>query len=154
LVRAALHLTWQRSWCAYLRDHDHAHSLGRLRQVVSRWPVVFLGTRGQQSLLARLRLGHCCLRAHRSRFNPAFSPLCECGEPETVQHFLLHCRKFVSQRSVMFAAVRSVYDLCITESVLLGDCERVLTPTSHLRIISAVYRFTVATRRFSSYLRL
>jgi hypothetical protein len=128
-------------------------SLGRLRQLVAHWPVVFLGTRGQQSLLAC----HCCLRAHKSRFYPSISALCECGEPETVQHF--HYERFVSQRSVMFAAVRSgvhhcalfigreLFDVKQFASFLWAHCVKILGLV--LRLCTFVQPSTFGSIRFS-----
>jgi hypothetical protein len=80
----------RRSHCQDCQSHRSYDSLSRIRHTVGHWSVVFVGSRTQQTLLARFRLGHCCLRAHMSRSHPV-SPLCVCGESETVRQFLLEC---------------------------------------------------------------
>jgi ribonuclease HI len=148
LTVTALRLSWQHFWSSYCRSSTDSDSLGRIRQVVGRWHVISLGSRPQQTLLARLRFGHCPLRAHLSRFHPNVSPFCACGERETVAHFLLHCRLFVPQRTVMFAAVRLVYSMSISEAVLLGEPDFTLSSHAHLAIVSAVHSFVLSTGRF------
>ena len=47
-----------------------------------------------------MRSGHCGLNSYLHRFGKADSPYCECGYgKETVQHYLLECRKFKDQRA-------------------------------------------------------
>jgi ribonuclease HI len=147
LCRFAMHRSWQSSWSFYLQSRVGIDTLGRIRQVIGKWHVVSLGTRAQQSLMARLRLGHCGLRAHCARFRPSISSLCVCGLPETVGHFLLECVCFSLQRAVMLTAVRFVYPATITESVLLGDPEIPLSGLSHLAIVSAVFTYVTSTDR-------
>jgi hypothetical protein len=50
--------------------------------------------------LARLRTEHCGLRQHLHRINIEDSPFCECKQgKETVEHYLLECRRYWRQRS-------------------------------------------------------
>ena len=58
-----------------------------------------LGSRRVCTTLAQLRTGHCALNGYLHRFGKANSPYCECGYgKETVQHFLLECRRFKNER--------------------------------------------------------
>src|SRR5437773_1011465 len=55
--------------------------------------------RSHVATLARLRTGHCGLGHCLHRFNKKSSPFCECGYgKETVEHYLLECRKHNEQR--------------------------------------------------------
>ena len=122
-------------------------SLSRLRLEVGLWDVVGLGRRPEQVVLARLRLGHSRLGAHRSRVDRSVSGSCRCGVLETVSHFLLHCPLYAIHRAVMMRVVRGVWSRPVTESVLLGGG---LSSTSikHKSIIAhAVYRFVLDTCR-------
>ena len=49
--------------------------------------------------MAQLRTGHCGLNRYLHRFGIKNSPYCQCGYgKETVQHFLLECRRFKNER--------------------------------------------------------
>jgi hypothetical protein len=96
LCLSAIRLSWQSSWFSYFQSRVGLDTLGRLHPVIGRWPVVFLGSRVQQTLLVRLRFGHCCLNVHMSRFHSDVSHFCACGQRETVAHFLLRCRLYVA----------------------------------------------------------
>lgn len=62
-------------------------------------------TRPNTSFVAQLRAGHCPLNSYLFRFKAVDSPLCTvCGQKETVEHYLLLCRKFVGLRRRLFKA--------------------------------------------------
>ncbi|KAJ7153407.1 hypothetical protein C8R43DRAFT_828743, partial [Mycena crocata] len=51
--------------------------------------------RSQCSIITQMRTGHVGLNAYLARFGAVDSSLCPmCREPETVNHFLLACRRF------------------------------------------------------------
>jgi hypothetical protein len=147
LVRSTIQHSWQMSWARSMPSHAGVDCLARLTPVVSHWPVIFLGTRREQTLLARLRLGHCRLEYHTSRFHPHNAGLCHCGELETICHFLMWCPRYATFRVVMFRKVSSVYSTAITERVLLGRPVGRLSVQAHRLIISAVFTFVVSTGR-------
>ena len=46
-----------------------------------------------------MRTGHCGLNHYLHRFGKTTSPYCKCGYgKETVEHYLLECRKYKEQR--------------------------------------------------------
>jgi ribonuclease HI len=56
-------------------------------------------TRKQGATLAQLRTEHCRLNQYLHRFKIIDDPNCDCGQGiETVEHFLLHCRKYQKER--------------------------------------------------------
>ena len=55
----------------------------------------------KETVYARLRIGHCGLKATRTRFSTEFDPLCDCGDPETIQHVLLDCLNYSTRREAM-----------------------------------------------------
>ena len=49
-----------------------------------------------------MRTGHCGLNHYLHHFGKRNSPYCECGVgKETVEHYLLECRRFKQQRRKM-----------------------------------------------------
>ena len=59
------------------------------RHVVRMSTAFFVGTRRQQTILARLRLSTCNLNFSRSRLDASVDEECECGGRETIRHFCL-----------------------------------------------------------------
>ncbi|KAJ7760825.1 hypothetical protein DFH07DRAFT_719704, partial [Mycena maculata] len=54
--------------------------------------------RRQCSILTQLRTGHIGLNVYLAWFGAVNSALCQtCQEPETVNHFLLSCRRYRTQ---------------------------------------------------------
>ena len=78
-------------------------------------------------IINQLVSGHNYLNASRSRITGE-SPDCDCGEPETKQHYLCHCERFTRQRSELLHNINltlktnfvSVDE--INPSVLFGQC--------------------------------
>src|SRR5439155_8361368 len=55
--------------------------------------------RNSVATITQLRTGHCGLNYYLHRFGKRNSPYCECGMgKETVEHYLLECRKYNEQR--------------------------------------------------------
>lgn len=56
--------------------------------------------RRSASIITQLRTGHIGLRYFLHRIHAVDSPLCrKCGVPETIQHFILNCRRYCEQRA-------------------------------------------------------
>ena len=57
--------------------------------------------------LVQLRTGHCRLNHYLHRFGLKNTSYCECGYgKETVEHFLMECRKYKDQRKEMQKQLR------------------------------------------------
>ena len=88
-------------------------SASHLRRILSK-PSSELGpklynsitTRASCTTLAQLRTGHCGLNKYLHRFKLAKSAFCECGYgKETVEHFLLECRRYKEERKQLRKSV-------------------------------------------------
>ena len=74
--------------------------------------------RRQASILIQLRTGHVGLNHFLHRIKATDSPLCRrCRCPETVEHFLLHCQKYTTERHDLRQSLRGT----LTTRRLLGD---------------------------------
>ena len=147
LCRQQIFERWQRRWFSEIGLHEGIDSLSRLRITVQRWKVVPLGSRPAQTCLARLRLGHCKLNGHCSRLDSSVSPLCDCGQPETVSHFLMDCPRYQLQRERMFHTISGFYDGVINEEVLLGSSSIPRSLADLSKIVFAVFNFVRDTGR-------
>ncbi|CDO68734.1 hypothetical protein BN946_scf184652.g61 [Trametes cinnabarina] len=95
--------------------------------------------RRQASILTQLRSGHVGLNAFLHRIKAVSSPLCStCQSAETVQHYLLTCRRWLAQRDTLRRAVGR--DLSLRS--LLGTAKH----------RGALLAYIEATRRFEAYL--
>ena len=55
--------------------------------------------RNSATKIAQLRTGHCGLNRYLHRFGIKNTPYCQCGYgKETVEHYLLECRKYREER--------------------------------------------------------
>ena len=76
LIRKALKERMQQQWFRVVAQKSGLDHLSRLRVDVSRSVSFFVGTRQQQTLLARLRLGTCNLNFSRARLNAGVNEEC------------------------------------------------------------------------------
>lgn len=120
LLRVAFERRRQQLWLRTMAARSGTDHLSRLRADIARAPAFFVGRKREQAVLARLRLGQCGLNLSRSRWEPGVGEDCDCGARESVQHFLLRCPLYASERESMAKAVRAVWKHDITEEVLLG----------------------------------
>lgn len=98
--------------------------------------------RGQCSIITQMRTGHVGLNAYLARFGAVDSSLCPtCREPETVNHFLLTCRRFARQRNVLRRALLDDDRQPLTKRSLLGK------PKNR----AALLAYVVSTNRFPCY---
>ena len=90
-------------------------------------PMYFkLGSKTGNIIHTRLRTGMSCLNCHLFRINKIATPECSCGHAvEDVRHFILFCKKIISQRNVLFQNISQV----------LGVNFSTLTPKSQLNLL-------------------
>jgi ribonuclease HI len=116
-------------------------------------------TREDAALLSQLRTGKCRLNSYLSKIGAVPSPNCDsCGVPETVEHYLLHCRRWSIQRTLLIqAAGDRMGDL----SYLLGGWSEAKSRNGDyldgprtrwkpdLQVVAATLAFAKATRRLA-----
>ena len=93
-------------WDNYWSQNTSASHLRRILSKPSSKPEPKLynsiTTRASCTTLAQLRTGHCGLNKYLHRFKLANSAFCECGYgKETVEHFLLECRRYKEDRKLL-----------------------------------------------------
>ena len=138
---------WSRRWITSAAQKFEFDHLSRLKPSVAKTDSFFVGTRREQSVLARLRLGHCALAASRARWSPV-DRICECGiEDETVGHFLLRCPRHARSRARLFQRISDVYEGFVNEEVLLGTAPVRMNRDEWRFISAAVYQYVRETKK-------
>ncbi|XP_053396163.1 uncharacterized protein LOC128556153 [Mercenaria mercenaria] len=108
-------------------------------------PLFNAGSRKGQILHARLRLGCSSLNYDLNRRGITNTARCDCGEIETVDHYLLHCRKYQNLRTDIFSNLQCALTL---NNLLYGDEH--LSYQHNISLFTDVQRFIISTNRFST----
>ena len=95
-IKAMAKKQWSKEW---LENTKTAHHLRRIQTKQGTKIYNNMVNRASCAQLAQLRTGHCGLNKYLHRFGKRDSPTCGCGHGvETVEHFLLECRKYCGPR--------------------------------------------------------
>jgi ribonuclease HI len=102
-IKAAAKEQWHKSWT---EDTKTAKTLRHItkRKGSKSGPKLYndMVSRNTVTTIAQLRTGHCGLNYYLHQLGKKASPYCECGYgKETVEHYLLECRKYKEQRKRM-----------------------------------------------------
>jgi ribonuclease HI len=109
IFRKWMFAKWKTRWEAARQTSGIGRHLFTIKKEIAFWPWSLLPqNRELESALARLRIGHAGLRCHLFRFGLYWSPLCDCGQPETVEHYFLHCGNYLAPRALLRRAARRV----------------------------------------------
>jgi hypothetical protein len=99
--------------------------------------------RGQCSIITQMHTGHVGLNVYLTRFGVVDSDLCQtCCEPETVNHFLLMCHRFMQQRDILWRALLEDGWQQLAKKYLLGKSKNK----------SVLLVYVAATGRFPRYI--
>ena len=86
-VKRCINAIWQNRW-----NNETDNKLHEIRPRISRWQSSYHKRRKYETVLTRLRIGHCNFsHVHLMKKEP--QPRC-CGVPLTVKHALTDCRKY------------------------------------------------------------
>jgi len=141
-------LYWQQEWESTILRTGRGNDLRHIKDSIAYWPWTTNKCRLLETALARLRVGHVGLAQHKFRFRLTETPLCMCGEVETVKHFLLECENYHEIRSQMLRKIMNLnINSPLNTKLLLGGskCEKV----DQMMIIKYVGEFLVGTGRLS-----
>ena len=104
------------------------------------WPWSSHKVRAVETAIARLRVDHAGLAQYLFRFGQAPAPLCDCGEIETVDHYLIDCDIFIQQRRELKAnLVDNNILLLFSKKLLLGG-EKLKVP-EQMKVQNGLVKF-------------
>ncbi len=84
------------------------------------------GNRREEAVMTRLRLGHCSLNTTLKIIGNHQTGLCEgCREEESVDHIIMTCKRYETQRQVMKNKLRKIGVQEITLKGLLSTVNRI-----------------------------
>ena len=112
-IKGYIKNTWQSRW-----DLEIENKLHKIRPLINRWQSSYHKKRKYETVLTRLRIGHCNFsHVHLMKKEP--QPRC-CGVPLTVKHALVECMNHQQIFNSMYPDLRSkTTDEKMTE--LIGD---------------------------------
>lgn len=100
---------WDTYWKSNTERTGKGIFLTRIRDNISQQIPYSLPSRRAESAIYRLRVGHAGLKQHLHKIRVSDSDECEeCQVPETVEHFLLHCHRYIQHRYLMSARLRRI----------------------------------------------
>ena len=140
-------MRWQERWVA----SEQGRTQYQFRPTVGykSWVPHQFGTVSLEGRVTQLRTGYVTLRDHLYKLGLVDTKSCECGDPETVQHYLLACPIYEDQREILqqrlFAAVGVPYlDLELMLKMKPDDEFK----TDRTYILSEVENFITNSKRF------
>lgn len=139
---------WQECWIEDMLITGKGKHLGKLRDNVLSQTPVDTGSRIADVAIFRLRIGHAAVKQYLHRIKRSDTPYCnECGENETIEHYLLECKLYESQRNNFLWKIMTILKKLpdITLKLILGGEN--YQPSANARIINALADYLRATGR-------
>lgn len=133
LLKNKINRLWLQEW-----HHEVIKGKGRdlyeIKKATIKWPWARHVERIIETSIARLRVGHAGLGQYRNRFGFTDSPLCQCGEVETIEHFLLLCPILDQLRfSLKQSLLSENINFSLSLKLLLGGSDLPLTKQLKIR---------------------
>ena len=121
---------WQLRW------EEDSSFLKSIHKVVSKPHTYNLSQRKHEILLFRMRSGNVGLNSNLQKLGKHETGLCDyCDQPETIQHFLLECPKYLISRAMLLAETDKTDQKEIIEDLLTAK-----NPSTQMSLIDFFYR--------------
>jgi ribonuclease HI len=145
MIRCVGESKWKNHWDSVRARNQVGNHLYSIKNTISRWPWASIpSNRRLESCMARLRVGHCGVRSHLFRFGLFWSPLCNCGIPETISHVFISCAEHAVQRAELIQQLSGLDVDFSLKNVLGGGAYSALTQRM---IVTLVGKFLADTRK-------
>ena len=141
---------WNTYWNNQVNNHNKGRALKLIKSSLAEWPWAHHKIRAVETAFSRLRIGHVSLKEHLFRFNLSPDPYCQCGEVESITHFLFHCSLQDEIRDELKREILQInQNITFDIKTLLGGNES-LTEDQQFYIVSKVSKFLIKSRKLYS----
>ena len=150
LVKSAKERAWQTSYDIEV-EKGELH-MTTIRTTIGHWPWSIYKHRAIETAVNRLKIGHSELNENLHRFDLADSPLCSiCNTPESVEHYLITCRRYIAQRRKLTVALNKNGIHTINVKTILGGAK--LTTEQQKCIATHLERYIRETKRLNGVVK-
>ena len=118
---------WQRQW----ESSETGRSLFNYKPNVTDKSLIDFPNTIVYRNIAKLRLGYNKLKDYQFKLGICESNLCECGQIETVEHYLLHCELYFNERESLRTHIFNTTGTIELTSELLLGCTKFELRKSH-----------------------
>ena len=108
LTHVKMYQVWESQWKSIIASSGKGRHLSLIKTVPSEWSWACHSDRKIETSLARLRLGHVGLKYHLHKINASPSPLCYCGQDETIDHFFFQCPHHAQARKIFYDSLQEL----------------------------------------------
>ena len=148
-VKESCKQKWQRRWEAA----DTGRHLFQYRPLVSTKSYCVQNVSAQR-LISQLRTGYCHLNEYQCKLGNRDSTFCECGEPETVSHFIEDCSRFEDIRERLRVRLRQETGIMeFSARLFLGTIKDKNEKIFEEQINSILELYIQETKRFEKTLK-
>ena len=141
---------WQAHWEQQIELTNRGRALKQIKETLGGWSWARNKIRAVETGLARLRIGHVSLKEHLFRFRIANDPYCDCGEVESIEHYILSCPVYRIQRDSLKASISDIdRNLTMDLKTLLGGNTN-LCETKQFKIVDAMTKYLIKTKKLYS----
>ena len=147
--RQALLRNWQQQWDSSVAGRGFFAIQSKVSFGTEGWTDGF--PRWAVTVLAGMRLGSSVLNVHLYREGLVPSELCDCGVPETVEHFWLYCPRYVLIRTRIVAVFCRIlsHNVIPTVNVFLDFMSLTKFKAKRKELRSALLKFLSDSKRFA-----
>ena len=126
-IRSKVDVQFRKHWDLCTQAGGSGSFLKKIKDKIANWEHANVSSR-IETALTKVRLGHVALNQYLFRFQQADSPLCACGEVESVEHYIMACPLQNSHRNRLHVLLRilNLDNNDISLKLLSGglDCDR------------------------------
>ena len=129
---------WHSYWIREMDASGKGRFLYKRKRQISYWSWTEHRDRRVETGLARIRMGHAGVNSHMHRFNMSDTDMCDCGEVETIEHYLFQCPKFTIERSYMYLNLTELNVEMTIKNILGGGT---FTPIKQKKITDIMAKY-------------
>ncbi|VDI34893.1 Hypothetical predicted protein [Mytilus galloprovincialis] len=138
---------WQNQWESSQRGRNYYNYHQKVCQKIPK----DLPSKWSFSITSSLRTGYCDLNDYKSKIIPSSDKNCSCGEPETVEHYLLHCSNYEEARERMRTSIYFITgNIHMDLDTLLGIDEEEINRDNRNEILCHLENYLTESGRFKN----